>query len=100
MHLLISAEFVNHDCSSHARYTSIDGPGAYGAGDTLVPIPNTKVKTCCGDDTRKGKVARCRIITKLCESGVLCVLDIISYDRPLSWGRLLVVYGSSLPNLS
>ena len=51
----------------------VGDPGAFGAGDTLVPIPNTKVKTRCGDDTRKGKVARCRIITKLCESGVLCV---------------------------
>ena len=50
-----------------------DGPGAFGAGDTLVPIPNTNVKTRCGDDTRKGKVARCRITIKLCESGVLCV---------------------------
>lgn len=58
----MSSEFVNHALYLASRDTSIDGPGAYGAGDTLVPIPNTKVKTRCGDDTRKGKVARCRII--------------------------------------
>ena len=29
--------------------------GAFSAGDTLVPIPNTKVKTCCGDDTLYGE---------------------------------------------
>lgn len=29
--------------------------GAFGAGDTPVPIPNTEVKTCCGDDTPMGE---------------------------------------------
>jgi hypothetical protein len=52
---------------------TIRDPGAFGAGDTLVPIPNTKVKTRCGDDTRKGKVARCRIIQKPAERQVFGV---------------------------
>jgi hypothetical protein len=51
-------------------------PGAYGAGDTLVPISNTKVKTRCGDDTRKGKVARCRIDQKPAERQVFGVFGI------------------------
>ena len=29
--------------------------GAFGAGDTPVSIPNTEVKTCCGDDTPMGE---------------------------------------------
>lgn len=37
-------------------------PGAFSGEATPVPISNTEVKLICGDDTRKGKVARCRII--------------------------------------
>lgn len=33
----------------------IDVPGAFSAGDTPVPIPNTTVKTRCGDDTPLGE---------------------------------------------
>lgn len=52
----------------------VDGPGAFSAGDTLVPIPNTKVKTRCGDDTlTMGKVARCRIDQKPAERQVFGV---------------------------
>jgi hypothetical protein len=34
---------------------AITGPGAFSAGDTQVPIPNTNVKTRCGDDTPLGE---------------------------------------------
>ena len=60
-----SAEAVDH--------LVVDSPGAFGAGVTPVPIPNTTVKTRCGDDTRKGKVARCRIIQKPSERVVFGV---------------------------
>lgn len=37
--------------------------GAHGAGETLDPIPNSKVKPSCGYNTAgfaRGKIARCR----------------------------------------
>ena len=71
-HSFKSAEVVNPPDAPRGG-CAIDGPGAFSAGDTLVPIPNTKVKTCCGDDTRKGKVARCRIIQKPSERAVFGV---------------------------
>jgi hypothetical protein len=37
------------------RVRSFGGPGAFGAEDTPVPIPNTEVKLCCGDDTPCGE---------------------------------------------
>jgi hypothetical protein len=40
--------------------------GAFSAGDTLVPIPNTKVKTRCGDDTPLGESSTVPDYSKTC----------------------------------
>jgi hypothetical protein len=44
----------------------VGDPGAFSAGDTLVPIPNTKVKTCCGDDTPMGESSTVPDYSKTC----------------------------------
>lgn len=52
-----SAETADHFFGSiPGRGTRMVGdPGAFSAGDTLVPIPNTTVKTRSGDDTLYGE---------------------------------------------
>jgi hypothetical protein len=49
--------------------------GACGAEVPLVPIPNTTVKLRSGDDTRKGKVAQCRIMEKTRRNAGLFLFD-------------------------
>ena len=60
--------------SAPIRAESIDGPGAFGAGDTPVPIPNTTVKTRCGDDTPMGESSTVPDYTKTCLYGRFLVL--------------------------
>jgi hypothetical protein len=45
---------------------TVSDPGAFSAGDTLVPIPNTKVKTRCGDDTPMGESSTVPDYSKTC----------------------------------
>jgi hypothetical protein len=49
-----SAEVGNRPPCAFGR-SAIADPGAFSAGDTLVPIPNTTVKARCGDDTPLGE---------------------------------------------